>query len=203
MRMNLKRLFVISGIVSISFFIGCGEKQKALVNENNIEVSVPWVDYCNSEVNRIKKMGGLAECACEETNKITNNFSMTIAENKARQKLAQDLKVRIKGLFKGHQDKTKVENKSMNGERFENTIRQIVNNNIYASVPVSHKIFHTQNDTYEMCSVVAFEPDKIKNVLKELSNETGIGKVRSNELLYEEFMADKAQKELKEELKNE
>jgi hypothetical protein len=189
-----KKLFLIAAL-GASLFVGCGESQPQVKKQTSVDLT-PWTTFCDTYTSKYNQNGGLAACKCKTTTDITDNFSMTIAENKARQELAKDLSIKVKGLIESHQKQTNANNKKTRGSNYEETARQIVNQSLQGAYPVAHKVFKVPNSNkYQMCAVVALNPDKVKNIIKEISNQTNI---EDNSLLYEEFKSIKAQKRLDE-----
>jgi hypothetical protein len=187
--MKIKKFLITLGFAGIAMFIGCGENQPQVKKTQDL---APWLSWSDNIVSKYNQSGGFADWACESTDDMTDNFSMTIAENKARQKLAKDLEIKVKGSIKNYQDKTKAKKATREGSVNEEAMIQTIDQNLKGAYPVAHKIFKAPKG-YQMCAVVALDPNKVKNIIKEIAGKAGI---EDDKFLYEEFKAQKAFKQL-------
>lgn len=196
-KMKIKKFLITLSLASAVMFIGCGGNQPKPKKQVQQDLA-PWMSWADSIVSKYNQNGGLAAWSCEQTDDITDNFSLTIAENKARQQLGKILETRAKGLFEGYERKVKAGKKTKRGGNYEEAIKQTVNQNLKGAFPVAHKVFKTPDNNYQMCAVVVLDPNKIKNILKDIAGKTGIPE--DDNLLYEEFKAKKAQERLDQEV---
>jgi hypothetical protein len=198
----LKKGLLLGTIVGVCVsFTGCGSNQPKKADTKNVEVSFPWVDFCNDYTNKYIKTGGFAECSCEEASTISDtDFAKDIADADARTKLANSLEVKIASLMEGHKSRVRTSKKERNSSSYEKTFKQLVKQNVQGSYPVTHKIFRTAENKYKVCSVVVLDPEKVKKIISLSAKEADITDPKDTELLYEEFKAYKAQQRLNKEL---
>jgi hypothetical protein len=163
--MKTIKKILIFGLIGSFFLIGCGEKQPEIKGEN-----ISWINYCNQNIKKYSKKNYLVACSCEPTSDLSNDFIIKLTENKARQELAKELKLKVEGMFKGNNKLTKNGKKSIDNSHYEETIKQIVNLTINGSFPIDHQIFKTENNKYQVCSVVILDPNKANKVINKFSN---------------------------------
>jgi hypothetical protein len=195
---NVKKLWIIGTFLSSAIFIGCGGNQPQV--NKNVEVSVPWMDFCNNYVNKFRQKGGIAACVCDEANSLSDvDFSRDVADSEARNQLASILEVRVGSLMEGYRNRVKRGNKIDQGSNFEKSFKEVVKQNLKGSYPVAHKVFRTEENKYKVCSVVALEPEKVKKIISDTAQKSNMNP-EDTDLLYEEFKSYKAHKRLDKEL---
>jgi hypothetical protein len=200
MKKGLKRIVILGTILSASMFIGCGGNQPQPKNKN-VEVSLPWVDFCNNYTNKFRQSGGIAACSCDDADTMTDvDFSKDVAVSEARNQLASILEVKVASLMEGYRNRVRRGKKSAQGSNFEKTIKEVVNQNLKGSYPVTYKIFRTEENKFKVCSVVAFDPKTVKKIIAETAQKSKIPE--DTDLLYEEFKSEKAQQKLNREIGN-
>ena len=143
---------------------------------------------------------GIADTAC-----VPWSGQMTIDKDEAthiaRTRLAKQLDVRTAGMSKAFANKTTASGGLNTGTNFENTSRQIFDQSLKGSKATKVGLF-TIDKKKQFCVMVELDPDKTKTLYKNIVKASGAQlNAKDDDILFTQFKAKQAQKELDEVLK--
>lgn len=130
-------------------------------------------------------------------------FNMSILKTKttalARAELAKQINVKVKAMDKSFQHLTETANGPSQGSPFESVFKQIANQTMSGSRVIKQNYVNLPPDNKSnYCVMVGLSPEQSKAMFEQLvqqSNTTNLSP-RNEAVLYERFLAEKAQKKL-------
>ena len=173
---------------------GCGgEKTPPKTTVFATEIKTPWDEFCNRYMNM---EGGVTACECVFAVDLEDALdARTRAVNRARGELATQLKARVKRMVKDYIERVQSGKKIHKGSVWEQAAITIANEYLRGSRPIKFATFRTSDGKYVSCSVVAIQPSAVREMIDKIA-DAGDVPPRDRDLLYEEFKAWKAFKEL-------
>lgn len=143
---------------------------------------------------------GIAATECMAA---SSNFSLDRKEAvaNARQGLAQQLDLKVEAMDKTYQRRTRSEqDKASTGTSFESVSRQVTQTELNGSRTVKTGYVNLAGEK-NLCVMVALGDSEMRKIFDGLIEASGREvNAKDEEILYEEFRAQKAQDELDEEL---
>ena len=132
-------------------------------------------------------------------------FNMSILKTKAtalaRAELAKQINIKVKAMDKSFQRLTETANGPSQGGSFESVSKQVANQTMSGSRVIKQNYVNLPPDNKSnYCVMVGLSPEQSKAMFEQLvqqSNTTNLSP-RNEAVLYERFLAEKAQKELEE-----
>ncbi|MCP5160777.1 MAG: LPP20 family lipoprotein [Hahellaceae bacterium] len=139
---------------------------------------------------------GFADTQCVQT-----VADMNILKNKAvalaRAEIAKQINIQVKAMDKTYQSLTETANGAAVGSTFESVSKQVTSQKLSGSRPVKMDYINFPDGTQKLCVMVALDPSLTKSLYEELVAQSGRNlSPQSNEVLYQEFKAYKAQQEM-------
>ena len=143
---------------------------------------------------------GIADSAC-----VAWSGNVTIdkdeASHIARTRLAKQIEVRSAGMSKAFANKTTTSAGLNTGTNFENTTRQIFEQTLKGTKSTKVGLF-TIDKQKQFCVMVELDPAKTKQLYKNIISANGAQlNAKDEDILFTQFKAQQAQKELEEVLK--
>jgi len=180
---------------------GCGgEKVSPKTAVSATEITTPWDEFCNKYMNM---EGGVTACECVFAVDLEDALdARTRAANRARGELATQLRARVKRMVKDYIERVQSGNKVHKGSVWEQAALTIANEYLRGSRPIKFATFKTSDGKYISCSVVAIQPSAVREMINKIADAGGVSP-RDRDLLYEEFKAWKAFRELEQKTANE
>lgn len=178
---------VLTAMVAAAVASGCASTPKP--SQADKASSLPdWV--MNPSVE-----GGIASAECVRD---TSNFSLDRAEAtaKARASLVKEIDVRVQAMDKTYMRSVSAGDETDTGGTFESVSRQVADQHMSGSRPL--KVDYVDiNGKRNLCVLVALNPNATKDLFDSIIKQSKRSlKPSSEEALYEEFRASKAQQEL-------
>ena len=168
---------------------GCASGSKQSETTKNLPdwVTAPYVE------------DGLTDTQC-----VTANASMGMLKNKAtalgRAELVKQIDVQVKAMDKTYQNLTEAEGGSTSGSTFESVSKQVATQKLSGSR--AKKVEYVDfPGGQQLCVQVVLEPKLTKELYEEITGKSGRKlSAQSDEVLWQQFMAHKAQQEMDAEL---
>ena len=186
---NLKNIALM--ILPMALIAGC-----ASTPEPQSSVGLPdWVTIPSVE-------NGFADTQCVEA-----NASMGMLKNKAtalgRAEIAKQIDLQVKAMDKTYQNLTEADDGSAGGSTFESVSKQVTNQKLSGSRATKTDYVNFPDGTQQFCVMVTLDPNLTREMYDGIVKSSGRKlSPQSDEILWQEFKAHKAQQELDKELKN-
>lgn len=183
-------------LVSAIGLAGCASEQakKQEAQENMSPGGLPqWVSAPDSLVE------GYAATGCVPWG---GDFSIAeaMALTDARDKLAQGMRIKVAGLNKKYQSSTTSGTATTTGKTFTAATQQLVDETL-SGARQNRTDFVNLADQKNLCSMVVIDPARLKAFLAQYATLAPAAlRPTSEETLYQEFKAQKAQEELDQKL---
>ncbi len=146
--------------------------------------------------------GGIAVTECVLA---SGDFSLDRKEAtaNARQSLAQEIETRVQSMEKTYQNKIRAKDKTSIGSNFESVSRQLTEQTLQGSRATNYgyEMIEGKKHFCVMLVLGGKETEELFKALMEQSNRNI--SARDQDILYQEFRAERAQKEMEEALKGE
>ena len=145
---------------------------------------------------------GIADTQCVTANPgVGINYLKNQATALARAELVKQIDVKVKAMDKTYQRLADTKSGQSVGGTFESVSKQVANKNISGSRPIKMDFITMPDGGNNFCVMVAMSPELTNTLFKELIKESGTNLSPQNEdVLYEQFLAHKAQQEMEAEL---
>lgn len=179
---RLSTLFCLSA-VTVTLLSGCAGKPAETTASLPDWIMTPMV------------VDGIASTSCVRD---TGNFNLDRAQAtaSARASLTKEIGVRVQAMDKEYQRSSTGGGLSETGGTFESVSRQVANEYIVGSRPAKVE-FVDINGQRNLCVMVAMQPEATKGLFDSIMRQSKRAlSPHSEEILYEEFRAAKAQQEL-------
>lgn len=177
-------------VISLIFIVGCASKPPAPQSA----VGLPdWVTVPSIE-------GGYADTQC-----VLANAGMGILKDKAtalgRAEIASQIDIQVKAMDKTYQNLTESDQGSAGGSTFEAVSKQVTNQKLSGSKPTRVDYVDFPDGTQQLCVMVTLDPSQTREIYDGIVKNSGRKlSPQSDEILWQEFKAHKAQQELDAEL---
>jgi hypothetical protein len=144
--------------------------------------------------------GGYADTQC-----VLANASMGILKDKAialgRAEIASQIEVQVKAMDKTYQNLTESDQGSAGGSTFEAVSKQVTNQKLSGSRASKVDYVDFPDGTQQLCVMVTLDPQTTREIYDGVVKNSGRKlSPQSDEILWQEFKAHKAQQELDAEL---
>ena len=145
---------------------------------------------------------GIADTQCVAAKPgIGINYLKSQATSLARAELVKQIDVKVKAMDKTYQRLSDTKSGQSVGGTFESVSKQVANKNISGSRAINMDFITMPDGSRNFCVMVAMSPELTNSLFKELIKESGTNLSAQNEdVLYEQFLAHKAQQEMEAEL---
>lgn len=155
-----------------------------------------WVSMPNQEVGE----GALAATEC-----VADNAGMSILKSKAtalaRAGIAQQIDINVQAMDKTYQSLTESGEESESGSTFESVSKQVTEQSLQGAIPERVGYITGRDGSEQLCVMVVLSPEKNRKVFESImqasDRQVGPG---SEDILYQEFRAGRAQDELRDSL---
>lgn len=139
---------------------------------------------------------GFADTQC-----VSATADMNILKNKAvalaRAEIAKQIDVSVKAMDKTYQNLTDTAQGSSSGSTFESVSKQVTQTNLSGSRAVKVEYLDFPDNTLKLCAMVTLSPALTKTLFDNLVTESSRDISPTNEaVLYQQFLAKKAQDEM-------
>jgi len=149
---------------------------------------------------------GIADTQCLIANPGTSMSTLkSAATASARAELAKQINIKVKAMDKTFQRLTETANGPSNGTSFESVSKQVTEQALAGSRAIKMDYVALPPDNKQnFCVMVALSPEQTKNMFQDLVQQAGTTNLSPNNeaVLYERFLAEKAQKEMEAEFQN-
>ena len=175
--------------ITLLLIVGCASTPKP-----QSAVGLPdWVTVPNIE-------GGFADTQC-----VLANAGMGILKDKAtalgRAEIASQIAIQVKAMDKTYQNLTESDQGSAGGSTFESVSKQVTNQKLSGSRASKVDYVNFPDGTQQLCVMVTLEPGLTREIYDGVVKNSGRKlSPQSDEILWQEFKAHKAQQELDAEL---
>ena len=145
---------------------------------------------------------GIAAAQCVPVHGSQMQIALNQATAQARQGLATQISTNVESMEKTYQNQTTSGDKGTVGSDFESVSKQLTEQALKGSRPSKKEIVDV-GDSKQACVMVTLNPQKTKNLFDQIVEQSGreLGP-QSEEAMYQQFKADKAQKEMSESLED-
>ena len=192
----LNTLKTISTSVVLATLFGCAAQQPVTQQPAPATSSLPsWV------MNPVVE-NGIADTQCVLAKPgIGMNYLKNQATTLARAELAKQINVKVKAMDKTYQRLTDTTQGQEVGGTFESVSKQVAQQALSGSRAIQMDYVTMPGGEQNFCVMAALPPELTNTLFKELVSQSGAQLSPQNEgVLYEQFMAHKAQQELEKEL---
>jgi len=185
---HLKAIF---GLVTMTLVVGCASNNFS--EDAGAHSSLP--DWVTMPAKQFPE-GTLASTEC-----VPDNASMSFLKSKAtalaRADIAKQINIAIQAMDKTYQTMSENGDISGTGSTFESVSKQITNQMLQGSIPQKVDYISQGADTKQLCALVVLSAEKNEKIFKSLIQNSGRRLTPDNEeLMYQEYRAKKAQKDL-------
>lgn len=187
--MKLKNIALIS--MATLLLTACGAskvKEQAVVAPAKPKLPA-WVTFPLVE-------DGLADTQCVENN---GSFSIlkTKATTLARAEIAKQIEVKVKAMDKNYQNLTTSGDAVNEGSTFESVSKSITQQNLSGTRVVKLDYVDFPDGTTKICAMVTMNPSLAKDVYNKIIEQSGRTlSAQSDEMLYQQFKAERLTKEM-------
>jgi hypothetical protein len=185
-------IFRFSIIASTTLLLGAcasnAPQQSAATQSLPSWVTAPYVE------------GGITDTQC-----VANSASMGILKNSAtalaRSEIVKQIDVQVKAMDKTYQNLTEAEGGTSAGSTFESVSKQVASQKLQGSRATKVEYVNFPDGTQQLCVQVVLDPSLTKDLYGEITAQSGRKlSPQSDEVLWQQFMAQKAQQEMDSEL---
>ena len=180
------KLTALITLITASLLVACASTEPAPESPNKLPdwVMLPFVE------------NGFADTQC-----VTNTADMNVLKNKAvalgRAEIAKQIDVSVKAMDKTYQNLTDTAQGSSSGSTFESVSKQVAQAQLKGSRAVRVEYVDFPDKTTKLCAMVTLSPELTKNFFDTLVSESDRQLSPTNEaVLYQQFLAKKAQDEM-------
>jgi hypothetical protein len=187
MSTKLNRTITIVAILAISTLAGCassGAQQSAATRSLPTWVTAPYIEE------------GFIDTQC-----VTNNAPMgtlkTKAVTQARAELAKQIEVQVKAMDKAFTEMTEEGDVATYGSSFESVTKQVTSKALVGTRATKVEYVDFPDGSQQLCALVEIRPDIAKKIYAQIMDESGRElSPEDDAVIWQEFMALKAQEEL-------
>jgi len=190
---SIKPVLLVS---SLSFLVACASSPTPTA-ETAAPALPDWV------MNPVVE-NGIADTQCIKSGNKSITYLKGPATSLARAELAKQIGLRVKAMDKTYVRMQEAAGVDTSGQTFESVSKQVTDKNLNGSKVIQQGYVMMPEAGNHFCVMVAMDPAQTKTLFKDLIQESGSEvSPRSEEALYERFLAKKATEELEAELAKE